>query len=89
MSKVEIHYCRQCQWLLRAAWYAQEILQTFAEDLCEVSLHPSTGGLFQIWVDGKLIWDRKTMEGFPEIKVLKQKLRDEIAPDRTLGHVDR
>lgn len=29
---VEIEYCTQCRWLLRAAWMAQELLVTFEED---------------------------------------------------------
>ena len=38
--RVAITYCRQCNWLLRAAWMAQELLSTFAEDLGEVALLP-------------------------------------------------
>ena len=44
--RVVITYCRQCQWLLRAAWMAQEILSTFAEEVGEVALIPATGGAF-------------------------------------------
>lgn len=87
--RIEILYCRQCQWLLRAAWYAQELLTTFSEELGEVALQPGTGGVFQVTCNGKLLWDRKSMNGFPDIKQLKQLVRDEIAPDRSLGHVDR
>ncbi|HXS29597.1 MAG TPA: Rdx family protein, partial [Steroidobacteraceae bacterium] len=29
---VEIHYCVQCRWLLRASWMAQELLSTFDGD---------------------------------------------------------
>ncbi len=88
-SRIEIHYCRQCQWMLRGAWYAQELLQTFAEELGEVALVPGTGGVFRVVVDQELIWDRATNEGFPDIKLLKQMVRDRIAPTRSLGHVDR
>jgi len=28
-ARVEIEYCTQCRWLLRAAWMAQELLSTF------------------------------------------------------------
>ena len=87
--KVCITYCTQCQWLLRAAWMAQELLQTFGADLGEVALVPGTGGIFIITLDGEMIWDRKAMEGFPEAKVLKQLVRDHIDPDRDLGHSDR
>ncbi|PKP73027.1 MAG: hypothetical protein CVT84_15680 [Alphaproteobacteria bacterium HGW-Alphaproteobacteria-6] len=86
---VTITYCRQCNWLLRAAWMAQELLSSFAEDLGGVTLVPGTGGTFTITVDGKTLWDRREDGGFPEAKVLKQRLRDQIAPDRDLGHSDR
>jgi selenoprotein W-related protein len=87
--RVEIRYCRQCQWMLRAAWYAQELLSTFSDEMGEVALIPGTGGIFQIHCDGQLLWDRSTMNGFPDVKQLKQLVRDQIAPDRQLGHIDR
>lgn len=68
---------------------AQELLQTFATELDEVALQPGTGGIFQITANDELIWCRKRDGGFPEIKVLKQKVRDLVAPERDLGHVDR
>ena len=87
--RVTISYCAQCNWMLRAAWMAQELLQTFGQDLGEVALIPGTGGIFVIAVNDKTIWDRKFDGGFPEAKVLKQKLRDEVWPQRDLGHSDR
>jgi selenoprotein W-related protein len=87
--RIIITYCTQCQWLLRAAWMAQELLQTFGADIGEVALVPGTGGLFTIHVGDELIWDRKEREGFPEAKVLKQLVRDHIDPQRDLGHSER
>ena len=55
--RVTITYCHQCQWLLRAGWMAQELLSTFRDDLGEVVLIPTTGGVFQIHYAGELIWD--------------------------------
>jgi selenoprotein W-related protein len=86
---VAIAYCTQCHWLLRAAWMAQELLSTFAEELGSVTLVPGTGGIFEIRVDGELIWDRRRDGGFPDIRALKQMVRDCVTPDRDLGHVDR
>ena len=40
-------------------------------------------------MDEELVWDRKADGGFPEIKVLKQRVRDIIAPERNLGHSDK
>jgi selenoprotein W-related protein len=87
--RVAITYCRQCNWLLRAAWMAQELLSTFAEEIGEVALVPGTGGVLTITVDGELLWDRRRDGGLPDIRTLKQRLRDRIAPGRELGHLDR
>src|SRR5690606_32100939 len=53
--RVEILYCRQCRWLLRAAWMGQELLTTFSEEIGELALKPGTGGIFEVRVDGELI----------------------------------
>lgn len=89
LPTVSITYCTQCNWLLRAGWMAQELLQTFSAELGAVSLVPGTGGVFQIHVDGVVIWDRRTDGGFPDVRTLKQRVRDRVAPERALGHVDR
>ena len=86
---VEIHYCTRCRWLLRAAWMAQELLSTFHAELGRLSLVPGTGGLFEVYADGERIWSRTQDGGFPDITVLKQRVRDRIAPGRDLGHADR
>jgi selenoprotein W-related protein len=88
-NRVEIKYCTQCRWLMRAAWMAQELLTTFELELGEVALVPGTGGVFEIRVNEKMVWSRKERGRFPDIKELKQLVRDEIAPDKDLGHSDR
>lgn len=88
VNKVVIHYCNQCRWMLRSAWLAQELLSTFDGDLHEVTLKPGTGGVFEVWVNDELIWERKRDDGFPEAKELKQRVRDLLWPDKPLGHID-
>jgi selenoprotein W-related protein len=86
---IAITYCRLCGWLLRASWMAQELLTTFPGELGSVTLIPDdTGGVFEIRLDGALIWSRKDKGRFPDIKELKQLVRDRIAPERDLGHSD-
>ncbi len=41
--RLEIGCCTQCNWLLRAAWMAQELLTTFSFELGEVASIPGTG----------------------------------------------
>ncbi|MDT0201006.1 SelT/SelW/SelH family protein [Nocardioides sp. AE5] len=87
--RIEITFCTQCKWLLRAQWYAGELLQTFADEVGEVALVPATGGMFRIDIDGTAVWNRKRDGGFPEITDLKRRVRDLIAPEKSLGHADR
>lgn len=87
---ITIEYCPKCNWLLRAAYMAQEILSTFVEDVKGVTLVPSeTGGKFTISIGEKVVFDRKEHGGFPEIKEMKQKVRDVVHPGKDLGHADK
>jgi selenoprotein W-related protein len=86
--RVEIEYCTQCRWLLRAGWTAQELLTTFQAEIGEVALVPGTGGIFDVRVGAEVVWSRAVEGRFPELKELKQRLRDVIAPGRPLGHSD-
>ncbi len=87
--KLEIEYCTQCRWLNRATWVAQELLTTFVDDLKEVSIVPGKGGVFNVRVDDALIWSRAEAHRFPELSELKQLVRDQVAPGRSLGHSDQ
>jgi predicted Rdx family selenoprotein len=88
--------------MLRAAYFGQELLSTFGTAIGEIALIPATGGLFTVYLthvppgseEGVetqeiLLWDRKAEGGFPESKVLKQRLRNHIEPGRDLGHSDK
>ena len=87
---VTIEYCPKCNWLLRAAYMAQEFLTTFADELHAVTLQPSEmAGHYSIRVNDTIIFDRKAHGGFAEIKELKQMLRDKINPEKSLGHSDK
>ncbi|MET0387733.1 MAG: SelT/SelW/SelH family protein [Polyangiales bacterium] len=96
--RVEIEYCTQCRWLLRAAWVAQELLSTFGEELGEVALVPGRGGVFDVRLvragaptspAPELLFSRASEQRFPEAAELKQRVRDKIDPERDLGHIDR
>ena len=88
-ARIEIEYCTQCRWLLRAAWMAQELLTTFSTEIGGIALVPWIGGIFAIRIGDDTVWSRSEEERFPEIKELKQIVRDRIAPGKDLGHADR
>ena len=68
---IDIFYCRQCNWMLRSTWMTQELLHAFSEEIQTISLHPDTGGRFEVHCNGQLIWERKADGGFPDAKQLK------------------
>jgi selenoprotein W-related protein len=88
-ARVSITYCPRCRWLLRAAWMAQELLTTFEQELGEVALRPGAQGIYEIRLGDEVIWSRAAEGRFPELREVKQRIRDRIAPDRQLGHSDR
>ncbi|KAK7695671.1 hypothetical protein QCA50_000307 [Cerrena zonata] len=96
---VTVEFCDRCRWLHRASWVSTELFLTFPSPaLKAVTLIPlnaeETAGRFRVWlyVHGSepiLVWDRKVEGGFPELKVLKQRIRDKIQPEKSLGHSDK
>lgn len=87
---ITIEYCPKCGWMLRAAYMAQELLTTFSDDLKGVTLQPSEiAGRYTISLNDEIMFDRKREGRFPEIKELKQLVRDHAAPGKSLGHSDK
>ncbi|HEY0175965.1 MAG TPA: SelT/SelW/SelH family protein [Pedobacter sp.] len=87
---VSIEYCPKCGWMLRAAYMAQELLTTFTDDINGVLLKPSeTGGSYIVSINDRIVFDRKDEGRFPEIKELKQLVRDVVNPEKSLGHSDK
>ncbi|KAH9999413.1 hypothetical protein BJV77DRAFT_977110 [Russula vinacea] len=78
---------------------ARSVIIEFSPGLQSVTIIPLDSddavGRFRIWLtlkeDGPpiLVWDRKVEGQFPELKHLKQRIRDHIQPERSLGHSDK
>jgi selenoprotein W-related protein len=87
---ITIEYCPKCGWMLRAAYMAQELLTTFSDDIKGVMLQPSeVSGRYSVFINEEEIYDREKIGGFPEIKELKQLIRDVVVPTKSLGHSDK
>ncbi|KAK0468102.1 Rdx family-domain-containing protein [Desarmillaria tabescens] len=97
-TTITIEFCDRCRWLHRATWMQTELFLTFPPPLIgNISLYPlnsdETAGRFRVWItvgnqSPHLLWDRKIEGGFPELKALKQRVRDQVQPGRSLGHSD-
>lgn len=87
---ITIEYCPRCGWLLRAAYMAQELLTTFSEELKGVTLQPAeVSGRYRISLGDESLFDRKEQGRFPDIRELKQVVRDRVCPEKSLGHSDK
>ena len=86
---LEIEYCTQCRWLLRAAWITQELLTTFEQEIGGVTLAPGSGGTFEIRAAGVCLWSREAQARLPDIKELNCLVRDAVAPGKDPGHTER
>jgi len=65
---------------------AQELLTTFQDEIGELALVPGTGGVFEVRIGDEVVWSRAGQGRFPDIKELKQLVRDRIAPEKEAGH---
>ncbi|KAG0030922.1 hypothetical protein BGZ81_002062 [Podila clonocystis] len=88
LPRVEIEFCTGCKWHLRAGWMAQELLLTFNNQIGELALIPGKSAIFIVRVNGEEVYNRKDEGRFPEMKELKQLVRNVIAPEMGLGHSD-
>ena len=87
---IKIEYCPKCKWLARAAWMAQELLTTFETELGGVTLVPSEiSGKYDLSINDNLLYSRKKEGGFPQITDLKKLVRDQISPEKNLGHTEK
>jgi len=69
---IAITYCVPCNFLARATWTAQELLSTYADYTKTLTLVPARGGIFEVEVNGEVIFSNKQAGRFPEIKELKE-----------------
>ncbi|KAL1723582.1 Rdx family-domain-containing protein, partial [Schizophyllum commune] len=77
-TTIIIEFCDRCRWLHRATWTQTELFLTFPPpNVTSITLIPrnteETAGRFRVWLitasePPKLMWDRKTEGGFPELK---------------------
>ena len=61
---ISIEYCAVWNYLLKASSLEAELKEKFSDST--VTLIPSGGGVFEISVDGELIFSKKSLNRFPE-----------------------
>jgi selenoprotein W-related protein len=69
---IAIRYCTPCQFLGRATWVAQELLGTFQDYTVSLSLEPGRGGVFDVEVNGNVVFSKHEAGRYPELRELKE-----------------
>ena len=69
--KLAIKYCTSWGYLARAAGLADAVSSKFGNDV-DVELVPSSGGVFEISLDGKLLYSKQKTGRFPDQKEVEE-----------------
>jgi selenoprotein W-related protein len=74
---LEITYCQPCGHQPRAMEMVNQLLSSYGIPLNKkmtISLKPSDGGIFDVVLDGKVIFSRKQEGRFPTVDDIKSKI---------------
>ncbi len=82
MPEVTITYCVPCRYQFKAIQDADAILKEFGQRLTGLRLIPGDRGVYDVALDGKVLFSLDKAEHFPETKDLLETLRPRIPPAR-------
>ncbi len=83
MPEVVIRYCVPCRYQYKAIEDADAILKAFGQRLSDVRLVPGDHGVYDVEVDGKLVFSLEKSRRFPESPELIRKIRGRIPLAKT------
>ncbi len=80
MAEVTITYCAPCRYQLKAIQYADAILKEFGESLSGLRIIPGDHGVYDVAVDGEVVFSLDKVKRFPETGELLEKIRALVRP---------
>jgi len=78
MAEVTIRYCLPCRYQPKAIQDADAILKEFGHEISDLRLVPGDQGVYDVEVDGNLIFSLDKAMRFPETPELIQGIRAHI-----------
>ncbi len=75
MADVSITYCVPCRYQFKAIQDADAILKEFGQRLNALRLVPGDDGVYNVAVDGNVIFSMDETEHFPETRELIERIR--------------
>ncbi|MGQ0798027.1 MAG: Rdx family protein [Methanobacteriota archaeon] len=79
MAEVTITYCAPCRYRSKALQDADAILEAFGTALRGVRIVPGDHGVYDVAVDGHVVFSMDEEERFPETGELLGKIRPRLA----------
>ena len=84
MPEVLIRYCLPCRYQPKALQDADAILKEFGPELSSLRLVPGDHGVYDVEVDGQLVFSLDQATRFPEADSLIRTIRERIGPKRPM-----
>ena len=83
MAEVLIRYCVPCRYQFKAIEDADAILKEFGQELTELRLVPGDHGVYDVEVDGAVVFSLETSLRFPETRELLRGIRERVPRKRS------
>ena len=83
MPEVLIRYCLPCRYQPQAMQDAYAILKEFGPELSGLRLVPGDHGVYDVEVDGQLVFSMERAMRFPVAGELVRTIRDRLGPKKT------
>lgn len=72
---ISIEYCTSWGYLKRAVALGEKLLDEHKENINKLILIPSSGGVFEVAVNGETIFSKKELDRFPEENEVEDNIR--------------
>lgn len=82
MAEVSITYCVPCRYQHKALEDADAILKAFGGNLASLRLVPGDQGVYDVRLDGKLIFSLDKAQHFPESADLIRAIGERVTPNK-------
>jgi selenoprotein W-related protein len=83
--RIEIEYCVPCDFRPQAVELTREIVDGWSDRLSEIRLVPSSGGRFEVSLDGELIFSKSGLERHAEPNEIANLLSERIGAAWQIG----
>lgn len=76
---ITIEYCTAWGYLGRAVALTRSILNEHKNNISEVTLFPSSGGVFEVSLNDELIFSKKDLDRYPEKGEVEEIIRNKLS----------